>query len=117
MFILLLQLQSLGQEGYSYVVNDKGTIIAHPNRDMVLELFNPIYKRETDDSLDSLAKVFEKILAEKKGITSYTFNGNDLYAGYAPIEGTGWTLVITANVEEVLASIPSMRNSIVIKIN
>lgn len=103
-----------GERGYSYVVNDKGTIIAHPNRDMVLELFNPIYKRETDDSLDSLAKAFEKILAEKKGITSYTFNGNDLYAGYAPIEGTGWTLVITANVEEVLASIPSMRNSIML---
>ncbi|NLV88883.1 MAG: methyl-accepting chemotaxis protein [Tissierellia bacterium] len=102
-----------GERGYSYVINNKGTVIAHPNREMVLDLFNPIYDMETDKSLESVGKLFEKILAEREGLSEYTFNGQDLYAGYAPIEGTEWSLVITANVEELLAAIPSMRNSII----
>ncbi len=103
-----------GERGYSYVINNKGTVIAHPNREMVLDLFNPIYDMETDKSLESVGKLFEKILAEREGLSEYTFNGQDLYAGYAPIEGTEWTLVITANVEEVLGAIPSMRNRIIL---
>lgn len=102
-----------GDKGYSYVINNKGTVIAHPNRDMVLNLFNPIFERDTDTSLESVAAIFEKILDEREGLGNYTYEGEDLYAGYAPIEGTEWILVITANVEEVLAAIPSMRNSII----
>lgn len=102
-----------GDKGYSYVINNKGTVIAHPNRDMVLNLFNPIFERDTDTSLESVAAIFEKILDEREGLGNYTYEGKDLYAGYAPIEGTEWILVITANVEEVLAAIPSMRNSII----
>ena len=47
------------KEGYSYVINNKGTVIAHPNREMVLDLFNPIYDMETDKSLESVGKLFE----------------------------------------------------------
>lgn len=102
-----------GNSGYGYIINSEGTTIAHPNKDMVLGQYNAIEKVKDDDSLKSLVILIETILEEKAGVTDYSFNGEDLCAGYAPIEGTDWTLVITANEDEVLSAIPAMRSSII----
>ncbi|QOY36580.1 methyl-accepting chemotaxis protein [Anaerobacillus isosaccharinicus] len=101
-----------GEEGYAYIIDGTGTIIAHPNREMVTSQFNPIKDVEEDASLKSLANVFEKILVEKQGYSEYSFNGNDLYFGYAPIEGTDWFLVIAANEREVLSAIPTLQRNV-----
>lgn len=103
-----------GEQGYSYIINSKGTVMAHPNKELVLNLFNPIYESENDKNLESLANAFNKILEEREGLTTYTYNGNDLYAAYMPIKGTDWILIITANVDEVLSSVPKMRNNMLI---
>lgn len=103
-----------GEQGYSYIINSKGTVMAHPNKELVLNLFNPIYESENDKNLESMANAFNKILEEREGLTTYTYNGNDLYAAYMPIKGTDWILIITANVDEVLSSVPKMRNNMLI---
>ncbi|UTW70171.1 hypothetical protein KHA80_05950 [Anaerobacillus sp. HL2] len=76
-----------GEKGYSYIINGKGTIIAHPKREMVTEQFNPIEGVKEDSELQSIANLFETIFAEKQGIGEYLFNGNNLYAGFAPLKG------------------------------
>lgn len=102
-----------GKEGYGYMINSQGTVVGHPDRDKVLNQFNPIEEVKSNESLRSLATLFEKILNENTGISSYFFEGNDLYAAYAPIKGTNWVFVITANQEEVLSAIPSLQKTII----
>lgn len=101
-----------GEKGYAYIINGDGTTIAHPDRKYVLDQYNLIKEAKNDKAKESLGKLAEKILTEKKGIGNYSYNGNDLYAAYAPIGDTNWSLVITANQGEVLSAIPPMRNSI-----
>lgn len=103
-----------GENGYGYIINNGGTVVAHPDREKVLNQFNPIEGKKSDESLTSLANLFEKVVKEKTGISNYNFDGNDLYAGYAPIDGSEWVFIITANQEEVLSSIPEMQRFIII---
>lgn len=97
-----------GEDGYTYVINDKGIVVAHNNRELVMNQFQPIEAVKSDDTLITLAKTFEEMLANKTGLSSYTYNGNDLYNAYAPIEGSNWTLVSTAYKNEVLSGVQSM---------
>lgn len=102
-----------GESGYGYIIDGKGTAIAHPDPNMVLNQFNPIEEAKKDESLTSLSNLFTKILAEKSGVSEYVYKGKSLYAGYYPIDGTNWSFVITANKDEVLSSIPELINIIV----
>ena len=95
-----------GVSGYGYIIDGAGTIIAHPNRDFVFNQRNLIEESKTDENYKSIAILFEKALMEKKGIDAYTLDGKELYAGYAPIEGTNWIFFITGDKAEILKDIP-----------
>lgn len=101
-----------GKNGYGYIINSKGTVIAHPEREKVLSQFNPIDEAENDPSLTSLSNLFKVVTTQKNGVKSYNYNGKDLYAGFTAIEGTDWIFVITADQKEVLSAIPILRNTI-----
>lgn len=105
-----------GEQGYGYIINNNGTVVGHPNRQRVLEQFSPIEEAKNNPSLEVVAVLFEKILAEKNGVSTYSFEGNDLYAGYSPIENSNWIFVITANEKEVLSAIPKLQRSITISV-
>lgn len=102
----------LGDSGYGYIINKAGTIVAYPDREMVLSQFNPIEEAKNDESLKSISNLFEKIIAEGTGVSNYSFEGDELYSGYSPIEGNNWFLVITADQDEVLSSINELRSVI-----
>ncbi len=91
-----------GEHGYAYLINNKGTIVAHKNREYVLQQLTPIEKAKTDKEYESLSTVFKKILNEKSGISQYNFNNNNMYNAYQTVEGTPWILINTALKSEVL---------------
>jgi len=97
-----------GDSGYAYMINGKGNVVAHPDKEKVRNQWNPLEEVEKDESLRSVAEVSEKILREKAGVSSYYLNGRELYNAYAPVEGTDWIIVVTANRKEILASIPEL---------
>lgn len=103
-----------GENGYAYIINQKGTIVAHPDMVKVFTQFNPINSAVNDESLTSIATTFEKILDERMGFDSYNYEGTNLYAGYAPIEDTQWTMVVVANQEESLLPITILKKAILI---
>lgn len=105
-----------GENGYAYMINDNGIVVAHPNKDRVINQYDPIEEAKSDKTQKSVATLFETIIEEKMGVSDYNFNDQDLYAGYAPVEGSDWILVITADADEVLAAIPTMRNAIMISV-
>ena len=102
-----------GELGYAYMINTSGTIVAHPDRERVLNQWNHIEEAQNDSDLESLAVFFETMIREGRGVDSYNFLGEDIYVGYAPIEGTNWIIAITANRNEVLSAVPRMQRDII----
>lgn len=105
---------SYGENGYAYMVNESGTVVAHPKLEKVVGQSNPILEAETDPGKISLAKTFTAIINNQQGIDEYAVDGKNMYVGYAKVEGTKWSIALTADKKEVLASVPEMTKSIVI---
>ena len=105
-----------GEEGYAFMINGEGTDIAHPNRDFVKNENNIFTEVEKNPELKQVAKTFETMLDKQRGIDQYAYQGQDFYAGYAPIEDTDWLLVITGNKDEVLGAVPDMQKRIILSI-
>ncbi|SFH99166.1 methyl-accepting chemotaxis sensory transducer with Cache sensor [Tindallia magadiensis] len=99
-----------GESGYAYMVNRSGVTVVHPNRDLVMNQFNPIEASAQEESLVPLAELMREVLENEDGVTSYRFEGVDLQAGYAPVEGTEWILVVTAERQEFMAGVALLRN-------
>ena len=59
-----------GENGYGYIINGNGTIIAHPDREKVINQFNPIEEAKNDKSMESHAELIEKALAERNGTST-----------------------------------------------
>ncbi len=101
-----------GEKGYAYMINDEGTVVAHPTMERVTNRFNPINEVAGDASLQSVANLFQRILTEKSGVSEYFFGGQNMYAGYAPVAGSQWMIVVTASTDEVLVALPMMQGII-----
>lgn len=94
-----------GSLGYAYIINDQGVTTAHPDRELVMNQFKPIEAAQSDKKFEAVARVFETILSEKKGIGQYQYEGVRQYYAFEPINGTNWFLVNTANQSEVLQEV------------
>ncbi|MDR1179762.1 MAG: methyl-accepting chemotaxis protein [Spirochaetales bacterium] len=98
----------LGRTGYVYMINAGGTVICHPNADLVYEQFSPVEAAKEDPSLLPLARFIEDILAGKDGVGEYTFNGKSYTAGYAQIPNTSWFLIGNVEKEELFLELNQM---------
>ena len=103
-----------GERGYSYIINAEGNIIAHENREWVSSQFNPIEMAKEDSSYQGMATLVNMMLEEKSGIGEFEYDGDKLYVGFSPIDGTDWTLVICAYQDEVFESVAPLRNTLII---
>lgn len=74
----IVQDMGYGEHGFAYVINDKGTLIAYQDRDLVLDQYNPFEELEKDESHRTTAHLFNKILSEKTGISHYNYQGQDM---------------------------------------
>ncbi len=103
-----------GKNGYAYMVNANGQIIAHANKDLVIDEFNPILDSATKPEYKTLAAAVQVMLDKESDIVTYKYNGKMIEAGFAKIQGTGWTVVVTAERNEVLEVIHGLQISILI---
>ncbi len=97
-----------GEQGYTYIINEDGVIVAHEDEDLVKNQFSPIVAVETDSQYESLANVFEIMIDEGSGISEYTYQGDSLYNAYSSISGTDWILVSAAYQSEVLSKLNNL---------
>lgn len=111
---VIIKDEGYGDKGYAYMMNGEGRLIAYPDTQVVLDRFNPITQAEKDEKLTSLAKAFNQMRKDLSGIVNYEYEGNNYYAGFAPINGTDWIYVITANEKEIFAALPIMIRSMVL---
>jgi methyl-accepting chemotaxis protein len=102
-----------GQKGYAYMINLSGVFVAHSNNDYVFNQFNPIEEVKKDASLSGLAQAVSEIIAKKKGITKYQYQGREMTAAYTPVEGFPWILVTTTEEAELNAEVKTLRTIII----
>jgi methyl-accepting chemotaxis protein len=98
----------LGNTGYIYMINPQGTVICHPNTDLVYNQFNPIQEAQKDPSLQSLATFFEGALNNDGIVREYVFNGKTLMGAYAKVPNADWFLIGTVEKDEFFLEINAM---------
>lgn len=108
---------SYGKKGYSFMINNDGTIIAHSHKkSYVLKQVNPIKLAKTDTSYQSLADVVSQIIKQKSGTKYFDQNGENLFIGYTPVKNSSWYFAIVANKGEVLSELPQLYSKILVGI-
>ena len=81
--------KKIGNTGYVFIADLEGTILAHPNVDLV----------NTDEA--SKLSVWDKIKSENNGFVSYEYNGIKKFGVYETNNLTGWKLVATLDKIEI----------------
>ena len=103
-----------GKGGYSYIINKKGALIAHNNRKFVISARNFLIEGKTNKQFAALSKMMERMTKGETAFMQYWFMGGERFFGFAPIPGTGWSIAVGANKDEVFRSIYSMGYTILL---
>lgn len=94
---------NVSKNGYAYITDSRGTMIAHPNYELIKNQTNYIEESEKDPQYASLAAVLKEMISGKNSFGSYKYQGQNKYLAYAPIEETnGWSIAISAPVYDFL---------------
>jgi len=101
-----------GGKGYSYIIDEKGTLIAHANKEFVLQQKNFIEAAKTNPEYMRLSLMFQKMIIGESGFDDYPFMGSDRFFGFAPIQGTGWSIAVGAHKADVFHQLSSMCRNI-----
>lgn len=105
---------TVGESGYSFIINNSGTMIAHPEFQYVLDAQNFIEASKEDESLTALSDIMKKMIKGESDTGEYLFDGDKKFISYAPISGTDWSVGLTIPQGEVFAGIGSLRTSMVL---
>jgi methyl-accepting chemotaxis protein len=101
-----------GSEGYSYIIDGKGTLIAHDNRQFVLDQRNFIEEGRTNPEFARLGQMMQRMNKGETGFDEYEFMGHDRFFGFAPIPGTDWSIAVGAMRDDVMAGVTAMGRAI-----
>ena len=83
--------------GYAYMYNQDGLVLAYPpDKSKILEM--------NINNFD----FGKKMLAQEEGVLNYTYEGMNKWVAFQKIPQTGWTVVVTAPSEEILAPVKSL---------
>ncbi len=100
-----------GKSGYSYLLDNKGIVVAHPVEDLLGKLNAT---EEGEKIPPELAQAMRNGLSGHSGTVAYYFNGRDQMNAYVPVPFTGWLAALTAPRDQFLAPVRSMRNLILV---
>jgi len=100
-----------GESGYSFIINHRADVIAHPtirtgataiddtkNFETLINLVDPEY-------VEDMIKVQEMISSNESGTGKYSRDGKIVRIGFAPIKSKNWTLVVSISEEEILSGL------------
>ncbi|HWR61624.1 MAG TPA: methyl-accepting chemotaxis protein [Clostridia bacterium] len=94
-----------GKSGAAFMINKQGTVVAHNDKNLVLNMSNDFENVKEDSGLKQLVELEQQMIEGKEGTGEYTYNGLTKYMGFAPVQGTNWSLAITAPESEVMAKV------------
>lgn len=92
----------VGNEGYMYVSDANGNLVAHPDKEII----------GTDEA--AKLSVWSDISSNKEGFTEYKFNGESKFAVYTTSQLTGWKIVASLDDKELLNDTQNIQNIIML---
>ncbi|MBN2517098.1 MAG: Cache 3/Cache 2 fusion domain-containing protein, partial [Deltaproteobacteria bacterium] len=95
----------IGLTGYAFMVDKEGLLVAHPNKDNILEL--------NLSQIKGMETVMERALRGETGVNDYKFEGVEKSSAYAPVKLTGWSVLASIPRSELYNSAYHTRNLIV----
>jgi len=91
-----------------FMVNKEGTMIASSDQNRVMEMFNIFEQYEANPELEDINNLVKKMVEGQQGVGEYTLDGETNYMGYHPVEGTTWSLAVTAPKSVVMAKVDNL---------
>jgi methyl-accepting chemotaxis protein len=86
----------VGRSGYAFMTDEKGTVIAHPRQDLILEL--NIAKQKGTEALA------QKMINQERGHAAYSFEGKEKFAFFTPVGVRSWSIGAVHPKEEFIAA-------------
>lgn len=96
----------LGQTGFSFMLDQNGIIIAHPNQEYILKL-----DATREEGLEEISGM---MIRRETGTAEYTHKKIKRVAGFTPVELTGWSVGVAQNKDEIMALAYTNRNLILV---
>ncbi|QGU00070.1 Methyl-accepting chemotaxis protein [Candidatus Syntrophocurvum alkaliphilum] len=102
-----------GDGGYAYLLDENGTIIAHPDEDFIFDQRNFIAEAREDETLAPLAEVHNRMIQGERDFGSYVnLEGIEVYMGFSPVEGTDWSVGVAALRSDVMSGLANLQTII-----
>lgn len=104
-----------GKNGYTYIANKSGTLMAHPDDEKVLTQYNPVEDAKDKPELKELADIMINQMAKgETGTGRYFFEGSHRIVTYTPIPDTEWSVAVAVQEDELLANVKKLTMWIII---
>jgi methyl-accepting chemotaxis protein len=91
----------IGQTGYAFMNDKTGTLIAHPDPKLIMEL--------NINTLKGMEEIGRRMQAGETGVAKYVFKDVAKQAGFAPVPLTGWSIAATQDEHELMAPVRDIR--------
>uniref|UniRef100_UPI004057A291 methyl-accepting chemotaxis protein n=1 Tax=Agathobacter sp. TaxID=2021311 RepID=UPI004057A291 len=93
----------VSENGSAYIINNKGTTIAHRNIDNIINQENTSKDAVSDPELAELAAMEQDAISGNAGFGIYTYGGVSKFLSYTSIpETNGWAIGINAPISDFL---------------
>jgi methyl-accepting chemotaxis protein len=92
----------IGKTGYAYMVDDRGLIMVHSDSSIVMK--GNIHKFE------GMEQISDNMTSLRSGVMDYMYKGVQKIGGYAPVKIAGWSISVTQEKDDFLATVYSIRN-------
>jgi methyl-accepting chemotaxis protein len=96
----------LGRTGFAFLVDNKGMIIVHPEKELMM-------KTNIGD-LKGMESVARRMIASEEGIQECPYKGDDKIVAFAPIQAAQWGVGLVISKKELMGPIRNMRNIIML---
>lgn len=105
---------AFGKSGSAFMINKNGDAVANKDINMVIEKDNIFENAESNPKLKPLAEIQRQMVEGKTGIGQYEYDNVIKYLGYAPVEGTEWSIGVASHRSEILAELNILKTYIII---
>jgi methyl-accepting chemotaxis protein len=92
----------IGKTGYAYMVDDRGLIMVHSDSSIVMK--GNIHKFE------GMEQISDNMTSLRSGVMDYMYKGVQKIGGYAPVKIAGWSISVTQEKDDFLATVYTIRN-------
>jgi signal transduction histidine kinase len=93
----------IGKTGYAFLISSNGTVIAHPDKQLVLN-------RESFSHFP----FYQELMTGHENINIYDYQGIEMLAAYSPISDLRWGIIVQQNEAEAFELARKMRYQVTI---